>query len=111
MPRPIRSIEIHFPLDYNDGRPIEEPKFATLEDELLDRFGGVTSIQKDFPLRGLWRSEATTFQDHVVIFTVIDFETKTDFEVIRYLERLKTRLRRRFDQLDVLITIQELLAV
>ncbi len=111
MPRPIRSIEIYLPLDYNDGRPIEEIKFSSLEDELLDRFGGVTSIQKDFPLRGLWRSEVTTFQDRVVIFTVIDFQTKTDFEAIRYLERLKTRLKRKFEQLDVLITIQSLMAV
>ena len=27
VPRPIRGIEIYLPLDYNDGRPIEDSKF------------------------------------------------------------------------------------
>jgi hypothetical protein len=111
MPRPIKSIEIYLPLDYNDGRPIEGAKFSSLEDEFLDRFGGVTSIQRDFPLRGLWRSEAEVFTDRVVIFTLIDFHSKTDFEIFRYLERLKARLKRKFEQLDVLITVQEMMAV
>ena len=112
MQRPINSFEIYLPLEYNDGRPIEETKFSGLEDELLDRFGGVTSIQRSFPLRGLWRSERTeVFQDRVVVFTVIDFRTKTNFELIRYLERLKARLKRKFNQLDVLITVQELVAI
>lgn len=112
MPRPIKSFDIYLPLDYNDGRPIEGTKYSVLEDELLDRFGGVTSIQRGFPLRGLWRSETTeVFQDRVVVFTVIDFRTKTDFELIRYLQRLKARLKRKFEQLDVLITVQELVAI
>jgi hypothetical protein len=53
VPRQIRTIEIYLPLDYNDGRPMEESKYVHLEDELLTRFGGVTSIQRQFPLRGL----------------------------------------------------------
>jgi len=31
--------------------------------------------------------------------------------VIRYLERLKLRLKRQFVQLDILITVQELVAI
>jgi hypothetical protein len=42
MARPIRSIEIYLPLDYNDGRSIPESKYVSLQHELLDRFGGVT---------------------------------------------------------------------
>ena len=43
VPRPIKAIEIYLPLDYNDGRSIEAAKYVPLEDELLERFGGVIS--------------------------------------------------------------------
>jgi hypothetical protein len=111
MPRPIRSIDIYLPLDYNDGRAVEESKFVGLQQQLLTRFGGVTSTHRDFPLQGLWKSEGQVFQDRVVVFSVMDFRTETAFEIIRYLERLKARLRKKFDQLDLLITVQDLLAI
>jgi hypothetical protein len=111
MPRPIRGIEVYLPLDYNDGSPIEESMFVGLQHELLARFGGVTSIQREFPLQGLWKSRAKVYQDRVVVFTVMDFEAKTQLETLRYLEKLKTRLKKKFEQLEVLITVQEMLAV
>src|SRR5262245_20584957 len=111
MARPIRCIEIYLPLDYNDGRPIEETKYLRLQEELLTKFGGVTSTQRQFPLQGLWRSETQLYQDRVVVFTVVDFQIQTEFEILRYLKRLKERLKRKFDQLEILITVQELLAI
>jgi hypothetical protein len=111
VPRPIRAIEIYLPLEYNHGRPIEAAKFIPLEFELLARFGGITSTHRRFPLRGLWQSETQLMQDQVVIFSILDFGTQTEFERIRYLERLKARLMKKFDQLAILITVQELLAI
>jgi hypothetical protein len=52
VPQPVRSIDVYLPLDYNDGRPIEESKYIRLQAELLKRFGGVTSTQRQFPLQG-----------------------------------------------------------
>ena len=111
MARRIRSIEIYLPLDYNDGRPIPEAKYVSLQQELLNRFGGVTSLQRQFPLQGIWRTESRTFQDRVVVFTVMDFGTENQFQSLRYLERLKARLKKKFDQLEILLTVQELLAI
>jgi hypothetical protein len=111
VPRPIRAIEIYLPLDYNDGRPIPAAKYIPLEDELLARFGGVTSTQRLFPLRGLWQSGTQVFQDRVVVFSAMDLGAQTEFERIRYLERLKARLKKKFEQLEILITVQELVAV
>jgi hypothetical protein len=111
VPRPIRAIDIYLPLDYNDGRAIEAAKYIPLEDELLGRFGGVTSTQRLFPLRGLWQSGTEVFQDRVVVFSVMDFGAQTEFERIRYLERLKARLKKKFEQLEILITVQELVAI
>lgn len=111
MARPIRSIDLYLPLDYNDGQPISPSKYVAVQEELLSRFGGVTSVQRQFPLQGIWQSGAELYHDRVVIFTVMDFRTETQLQCLRYLERLKSRLKRKFDQLEILITVSELLAV
>jgi hypothetical protein len=111
VPRPIRAIDIYLPLDYNDGRAIQAAKYVPVEDELLARFGGVTSTQRLFPLRGLWQARKRVFQDRVVVFSAMDFGTQTEFERIRYLEGLKVRLKKKFQQLEILITVQDLVAI
>jgi hypothetical protein len=110
VPKRIRSIDVYLPLEYNDGAPIEKAKFASLQDELLDRFGGITMTQRQFPLQGIWKSEASVFQDRVVVHTVLDFGSK-EFETLRYLQSLKKRLKKGFGQLEILITVQELMAI
>jgi hypothetical protein len=111
MARPIRNTEIFLPLDYNDGAPIPESKFVSLQQELLNRFGGVTSVQRQFPLQGMWQTGAEIYYDRVVVLSVVDFREETELECLRYLQRLKVRLKRRFDQLEILITMAELIAV
>ncbi|MEX0716749.1 MAG: hypothetical protein WD066_09185 [Planctomycetaceae bacterium] len=111
MARPIRSIEIYLPLEYNDGRAIPDAKYTSLQQELLNRFGGVTSIQRQFPLQGAWQSGEEVYRDLVVVFSVMDFSGGTQFESLKYLERLKRRLKKKFDQLEILITVTEMLAI
>jgi len=111
MARPIRGIEIYLPLDYNDGRPIPPSKYLALQEELLSRFGGVTSVQRQFPLQGVWQSGTDVYHDRVVAFNVMDFREGTQLECLRYLERLKVRLKKKLDQLEILITVSELLAI
>ena len=111
MARPIRSIEIYLPLDYNDGQPIPESKYISLQRELLNRFGGVTSVQRQFPLQGVWQSDTDVYHDRVVVMSVMDFREETQLACLHYLQGLKTRLKKRFDQLEILITVTELLAV
>src|ERR1700727_2399265 len=111
MARPIRNIEIYLPLDYNDGQPIPESKYITLQRELLNRFGGVTSVQRQFPLQGVWQSGTDIYHDRVVVFGVMDFREETQMECLRYLERLKGRLKKKLDQLEILITVTEILAI
>jgi hypothetical protein len=111
MARPIRSIEIYLPLDYNDGRPIPDSKYVSLQQELLDRFGGVTSVQRQFPLQGAWQSGSRVYHDRVVVLSVMDFRAGSQLDCLRYLEKLKGRLKKKFDQLEILITVAELLAI
>lgn len=111
MPRPVRRVEIYLPLEYNDGRPISDSKYRGLQKELRSRFGGVTATQRQFPLQGVWNSGQSVFEERVVVFTMMDFRDRPQAELVKYLERLKRRLKKRFDQLDILITVQELQAV
>jgi hypothetical protein len=111
MPKSIRNIDIYLPLEDNDGRPFLEARFVGVQRELLARYGGVTSTQRQFPLEGLWRFKRRVFQDLVMVFTVMDFREESQLQAIRYLEKLKERLKKRFDQIEVLITLQELLAI
>ncbi|HEY3966469.1 MAG TPA: hypothetical protein VGM05_18045 [Planctomycetaceae bacterium] len=111
MPRPVRRVEIYLPLEYNDGRPIADSKYLTLQTELRARFGGVTSTQRQFPLQGAWHFGKDVYEERVVVFTLMDFRDQTESDLLKYLKRLKQRLMKKFDQLEILITVQEMLAV
>ena len=94
MARPIRSIDIYLPLDYNDGQPIPVSKYVSLQQELLNRFGGVTSVQRQFPLQGVWQSGTDVYHDRVVVFSVMDFREGTQLDSLLYLDKLKVRLKK-----------------
>ncbi len=47
----------------------------------------------------------------MVVFNVMDFRAETQLECLRYLQRLKGRLKKKFDQLEILITVTESLAI
>jgi hypothetical protein len=68
-------------------------------------------MQRQFPLQGVWQSPTEIIRDRIVVFGVMDFRSRTQLESLRYLEKLKTRLKKRFDQLEILITVAELIAI
>jgi hypothetical protein len=71
----------------------------------------VTSVQRQFPLQGIWKSGADIDHGRVVVFSVMDFREQTQWEFLRYLERLNNRLKKKFDQLEILMTVADLLAI
>ena len=111
MPRRIRQIEIYLRLTFNDGTPIAPGMFRGLEVELLVRYGGVPSTHRQFPLQGLWQTEGIVYRDKVVVFNVMDFSKRTHLETIRYLQNVQRRLKKEFDQREILITLQPLTAI
>jgi hypothetical protein len=101
MARSARRYDLYLPLTYNDGRPIEDEKFDAVERRLLERFGGLTSQQRDFPLRGIWQGETRLYFDQVILMTVLDFRRRGS---TRFPAQLKTALLQEFDQEALLIT-------
>ncbi len=105
MARSGRRYDLYLPLSDNAGRPIADAVFDGVERRLVARFGGLTSQQRDFPLRGIWQGESRVYLDQVIIMTVLDFRRNGS---ARFIAQLKQDLLRDLDQLEILITEQSL---
>jgi hypothetical protein len=101
MARVARRYDVYLPLNYNDGRPIPDEHFDSVERRLLAQFSGVTSQQRDFPLRGVWLGGAQLYLDQVIVMTALDFRTQGSS---RFIAKLKLDLLRDFQQLEILIS-------
>ncbi len=105
MPRTARRYDVYLPLTDNDGRPFSDDLFKSVHNRLLDRFGGLTAQQRDFPLQGIWQGERRVYYDQVIILTAMDFRRRGS---TRFITQLKQVLLREFEQLEILITEQSL---
>lgn len=94
----MKEYDLFIPLRYNDGTPIEHRKLRSLQDRLLDEFGGLTFFPQ--PNEGYWRMGAVTFRDEIIIFRVIASRART---ARRFLIRLKKELKRDLQQEEILI--------
>src|SRR5437660_4531267 len=105
MPKSARRYDLYLPLTDNAGKHFDDELFDTVERRLLARFGGLTSQQRVFPLRGIWQGGARLYLDQVIVMTVLDFRRQGS---TRFIAQLKQALLREFEQLEILITEQPL---
>jgi hypothetical protein len=105
MARPARRYDLYLPLTNNEGLPFAAEVFDGVERRLQAPFGGLTTQQRDFPLRGIWQGEGRIYIDQVIIMTVLDFRRRAS---TRFIAQLKQNLLREFEQLNILITEQPL---
>ena len=101
MAKAGRRYDIYLPLTFNDGRPIPRVHHIRVERQLLARFAGVTSLRREFPMRGVWQGESETYVDRVIVMTALDFRPRGSS---RFIADLKRNLLRDFEQLEILIT-------
>jgi hypothetical protein len=105
MARAARRYDFYLPLADNEGRPFADELFKAAHERLLDRFGGLTAQQRDFPLQGFWQGASRLYLDQVIVLTVLDFRPRGS---TRFIAQLKRTLLREFEQLEILITEQPL---
>jgi hypothetical protein len=98
----VKEYDIYIPLKYNDGTPVEPRKFQHLQRLLLDRFGGLTFFPQ--PNEGFWTAGGVTYRDEIVIYRIVTDKTRG---VKQFLAGLKERLKRSFEQEEILITIRD----
>lgn len=94
----MKEYDLFVPLYYNDGRPVEPQKFQTLQQLLLDQFGGLTFFPQ--PNEGLWTVAGITYRDAIVIYRVM---TSDALPARRFLVALKERLKEALQQEEILI--------
>lgn len=94
----MKEYDIYVPLYYNDGSPVEAEKFQRLQEELLDRFEGLTFFPQ--PNEGFWKMAGVTYRDEIVIYRVI---TVAEEDARQFLADLKEQMKSRFDQEEILI--------
>jgi hypothetical protein len=91
----MRKYEIHLPLSYNDGEPIEEEKIRSAQDELIRLFGSLAvSDRKTWKYDGAGCIEVVKLE----IVTADDKVPRT------FLKDFKERVKESFRQSDILIT-------
>jgi hypothetical protein len=96
---------LFLPLTDNSGRPFPDALFDRVERGLVAHFGGLTTQQREFPLRGIWQGASRLYLDQVIVMTVLDFRRQGSS---RFIAGLKQELLEEFDQLEILITEQSL---
>ena len=91
----MRKYEIHLPLNYSDGEPIEQEKIKRVRDELLAVFGSFV-----VPNRRAWKYDGVKYVE-IMRFEIIITGDKVSK---KRLKEFKERLKEFLQQVDILIT-------
>jgi hypothetical protein len=93
----MRKYEIHLPLSYKDGEPIEQEKIRRVHEELVAVFGSLA-----VPDRRAWKYDGVKYVEivKIEIITTVDKVPK------KRLKDFKERVKDSLQQIDILITTQ-----
>ena len=98
----MRKCDIHLPLNYRDGEPIEQEKIGRVREELIAAFGSFA-----VPDRRAWKYDGVKYVE-IMRFEIITTDDKVTPERLKeFKKRLKESLRR----VDILITTYRIQAV
>ena len=93
-------FEILLPLAFNDGRAVPREFLAEAAFEIQTKFGGVSWESQ--AIEGIWRAGGIEYRDRLNRIFVDAEDTE---ENRRFFVSLKARLKQRFDQLDIWLTV------
>lgn len=66
----MHLIQILLPVRDNDGRKFKKALYADIRQQLVKRFGGLTTYSRS-PARGLWKDQGATKADDIVVLEVM----------------------------------------
>jgi hypothetical protein len=96
----FRRFEILLPRQFNDGQPVPDGLFAETLLELRQQFGAVSAETQ--VIRGLWQQEDQLYRDDLVRVFV---DVPDAPESIQFFRDFKEKLKARFRQLDIWVTM------
>lgn len=74
----MRLVQILLPLADNNGDAFPEPVLRGFQQELVDRFGGLTAYERS-PAKGVWRQDGRHRKDEVVVVEVMTDDPDDDW--------------------------------
>jgi hypothetical protein len=101
----MKKYEIYLPLKYNDGTEIEPDKFKQIREELIAAFGALTVSSQSAPYQGTWKYGGVNFIDDIIKIEII---AGNDRKAARFFRRFKKHLKQLLQQIDILITEQDI---
>ncbi len=91
----MRKYEVHLPLNYGDGNPIEQEKIDSVREELVAEFGSLAE-----PYRRTWKYDGVKYLE----ILKLEIVTPNDKVPRKFLKDFKERLKESLRQRDILIT-------
>ena len=95
----MKKCDIHLPLNYRNGKPIEQKKIQRARDELIATFGSFA-----VPDRRAWKYDGVKYVEMVEVEVI----TTGDKLTKKRLKELKERLEESVQHVDILITTQDI---
>ena len=93
----MHLVQILLPATDAAGEPLAPELYASVRDELVQRFGGIT-FYRSAPAQGLWLSEGSVEEDAMVTAEVMVSEIDADWWT-----RYRAGLEKLFDQDEIVI--------
>jgi hypothetical protein len=87
----MHLVQLLLPVYANDGTPLPRELYATVRQELVDRFGGLTAYARA-PATGLWADGGEVDKDDIVVYEVMVDDLDTAWWA-RYRGELEQRFR------------------
>src|SRR5438128_11655023 len=95
----MRKCEIHLPLNYSDGQPIEQEKIRSVRDELVKVFGSFT-----VPDRKTWKYDGAGCVE-IMRLEIVATDDKLPKQ---FLTDFKERFKESLQGVDILITTHQI---
>lgn len=98
----MKEYDLYVPLYSDQGIAFSHVRLEQLKKRLIKRFGGLTHFPQHN--QGFWKLGNVMFRDEIVILRVL---SGGDRKAETFWKALKTELRRRWRQKDILIVVRE----
>lgn len=96
----MQLVRLFLPLQDNDGQAFPPGHYRDIEQDLAQRFGGVTA-HLEAPASGRWRDGGESHDDEIVIFEVVVPDADRSWWT-----SYRKQLEGKFRQKRILVTIQ-----
>ncbi len=97
----MHLVEILLPLLRNDGSRQPQALLASVREEMVARFGGLTAFARS-PAEGVWEQDGERSKDEIVIFEVMTEKIDRDWWA-----GYRQRLERDFEQEAIVVRARE----